>query len=99
MTLRGRWPLLTLPILLVAGLADAEPSAFTYNGRLLSNGKPANGLYDFRFDLYDAMTNGGLVAATEVDGAVPVSNGAFTAALDFGTFAWNGSLRWLEIGV
>ncbi len=32
--------------------ADPVSTAFTYQGRLVDGGNPANGLYDFEFTLY-----------------------------------------------
>jgi hypothetical protein len=82
-----------------AGLA-AEPTgtAFTYQGRLIDNNSVADGLYDFRFQLYDSVS-GGSQTGTEVN--VPdtdVIDGYFTADLDFGA-VFNGDERWLEIGI
>jgi len=40
-------------MMLSAGLAYAGGgTAFTYQGRLLDAGEPANGLFDFRFALF-----------------------------------------------
>jgi len=65
----------------------------------LNGGAAANGLFDFRFSLYDAGTNGALVAGPLTVGAVPVNRGVFTASLDFGSGAFNAGDRWLEIAV
>lgn len=35
-------------------------TAFTYQGRLISGGNPANGVYDFKFSLYDDKKAGPL---------------------------------------
>jgi len=55
---------------------------FSYQGFLEDNGLPANGLYDFRFGLYNTLSNpipfGQIV--TKVD--VPVSDGLFNTELD-----------------
>src|SRR5262245_264255 len=76
----------------------SQTAVFTYQGKLNDNGSPATGIYDLRFTIYDAATNGnGLGAATNAPTAV--SNGLFTVALDFGTNAFTGADRWLEIGV
>lgn len=78
----------------------AQPSAFTYQGNLNASGVPATGVYDMRFVLYDAASGGNQVPGTPVPaGLVAVSNGQFTATLDFGAAAFNGAARWLEIGV
>lgn len=80
--------------------AAAAESAFTYQGRLSDGGAAANGIYDFRFTTYDAPNGGNLVSGGSV--AIPgigVSNGLFTAVLDFGVNVFNGAARFLEIAV
>jgi len=97
---------------LFAGSLVAAPmgSALTYQGQLQQSnspgniiGQPASGpvtaVCDFRFSLWDAVTNGNLVGATQTNSAVSVSNGLFTVTLDFGASAFNGNARWLDIGV
>ena len=54
-----------LVALLVGGAAmnlEAQGTAFYYQGRLNDAGSAANGDYDFQFSLYDAPTNGDLIA-------------------------------------
>ena len=77
----------------------AQTSAFTYQGRLTDNGSPASGIYDLRFSIYDADTGGTEVAGPVTNSPVAVSNGLFTVTLDFGASVFDGSDRWLEIGV
>ena len=77
----------------------AVGTAFLYEGRLMDSGSPANGLYDFRFKLYDAATGGRVVGSTVNRDDVRVENGLFTVTLDFGPQAFNGEARWLEIAV
>ncbi len=72
-------------------------SGFTYQGRLLNGGSPANGQYDLQFTLYDAATGGNRVGTTVSLTNQAVTNGLFTAGLDFGSSAFAGSARWLEI--
>ena len=74
-------------------------SGFTYQGRLNDNGSPANGQYDLQFTLYDALTGGAVVGSTVTISSQAVTNGLFTVTLDFGTQAFQGSGRWLEIAV
>jgi len=74
-------------------------SAFTYQGHLLESGVPASGRYDLRFALF-LVESGGIPGAPFLTNAgVTVSNGAFTAPLDFGTNVFAGAGCWLEIGV
>jgi hypothetical protein len=77
----------------------AQGTAFTYQGRLNDGGVPANGVYDFRFRVFDALTDGTFFGGAVVVPAVGVSNGLFTIALAFNTAAFDGSARWLDIGV
>lgn len=74
-------------------------TAFTYQGRLDTTNGPANGLYDFRCQLYDAQQFGALVSTTVTNAAVPVTNGLFVINLDFGPTVFNGQDRWLVITV
>jgi hypothetical protein len=74
-------------------------TAFTYQGRLNDGGDLANGTYDFEFKLYDAASGGSQVGSTVTKNDVTVTDGLFTVELDFGSGAFNGDARWLEIGV
>jgi hypothetical protein len=75
----------------------AVGTAFTYQGRLLDNGAPANGPYDFQLRLYDALTGGAQVGSTVSQGDVTVTNGLFTVTLDFGASAFSGGPRYLQV--
>src|SRR4051812_10094792 len=74
-------------------------SAFSYQGRLLESGAPANGRFDLRFELFVTETGGSSYATTLTNAAATVSNGVFTTTLDFGTNVFTGASCWLEIGV
>ncbi len=89
-----------LLILLLVGLKiSAQGTAFTYQGRLNDGGVPANTNYDFRFTIYDAVTNGNQISAQLTNFAVVVNSGLFNVTLDFGTNIFAGNNRWLDIGV
>ena len=75
----------------------AQGTAFTYQGRLQDGAGLANGRYDLRFNLYDALTLGNLVAGPQTNSPVVVSNGLFTVVLDFGAGVFTGPARFLEI--
>ena len=76
----------------------AQGTAFTYQGRLNDGGGQANGSYDFTFSLWNAASGPAQVGGTVATAATAVSNGVFTATLDFGNQV-PGADRWLEIGV
>ncbi len=71
---------------------------FSYQGRLSDSDKPANGLYDFEFSLYDTLTNTVQVAGPVTLLNIPVNNGLFNLYLDFGD-VFHGSLLFLETRV
>ena len=77
----------------------AQTSTFTYQGQLVADGNPANGPFDLRFTLHDAAISGNQVGSALTNSPVNVTNGLFTTALDFGSSAFDGSARWLQIGV
>jgi hypothetical protein len=78
--------------------ATSLGTAFTYQGRLLANGNPATGLYDFQVALYDAAT-GTNSFGTNTLTAVAVANGLYTIALDFGSSVFDGNARFLDFSV
>src|SRR6059036_3592052 len=97
--MKTRLSLLVSVLLFVPCALVAQSTVFTYQGRLISAGAPANGLYEMSFSLYDALTNGNPIGSPVTVAPVPVSNGLFTATLDFGANAFIGADRWLEISV
>ncbi len=101
---KKRWLqfMLILPVLvLLIGNASAQTTAFTYQGKLVDNGNPANGQYDFEFKLFDNATvgTGAQQGSTVAVANVTVSNGIFTVQLDFGSVVFTGANRFLEIAV
>jgi len=76
-------------------------TAFTYQGRLIDANDVADGLYDFRFKLFDDpnVVLGNQVGSDVNKPDVDVIDGYFTVELDFGSGVFDGDARWLEIGV
>jgi hypothetical protein len=81
------------------GTLGAVGTAFTYQGQLKDADGPVSGNCDFHFGLWDALTSGAQVGTTLEKTNVTVSEGLFTVQLDFGSSAFAGSARWLEIAV
>lgn len=82
-----------------AGLAGTPAgTVFTYQGQLTDGGAPANGSYDFVFELFEVATGGSHMGIVNVDDVV-VTDGLFTVQLDFGAGKFTGDARWLEIYV
>jgi hypothetical protein len=79
--------------------AFAQGTAFSYQAVLNDGGNPATGIYDLRFTIYDAVTNGDAVSGVLTNAATPVSNGLFSVTLDFGEGVFTGLGRWLEVDV
>jgi hypothetical protein len=88
---------IVLMALVLPGLLGATP--FTYQGRLQDGANPANGSYDLVFSMFSTNSGGSPASGAVTNSAVPITNGLFTVALDFGTNVFDGSDRWLEISV
>jgi hypothetical protein len=78
--------------------AFAQGTAFTYQGQLNSGGSMANGSYDLTFTLYSTNVTGTAIAGPVTNSATAVTNGLFTATIDFGG-VFTGTNYWLEITV
>lgn len=72
-------------------------SVFTYQGRLDVGGTPAEGIHDFRFELYDDAVAGSQIGPTIPVDDLLLEGGLFFADLDFGPGAFDGGSRWLAI--
>src|SRR5262245_40942616 len=86
--------------------ASAQTTSFTYQGKLVDNGTPANSNYDFQFSLFDALSGGSQLGTTQTLTNVAVSNGIFNVQLDFVNCSgcscptcFNGGARFLAIAV
>lgn len=75
----------------------AQGTAFTYQGVLGQGGAAVNGSSDLTFTLYNAASGGAPVGASNVVNDLVMSNGLFAVTLDFGTGAFDGAPRWLQI--
>ncbi len=92
-----------LTSLILPGSLSAQTTSlsttFTYQGHLTGANGAVSGACDFQFSLYDALTSGTQVGSTITSTNVTVANGTFSAALDFGATAFDGTDRYLEIAV
>ena len=71
---------------------QAQGTAFTYQGSLISGGSPASGMYDIAFLLFSSTSiDQALLAGPVTNGAVArVTNGLFTTTVDFGRNVFMG---------
>src|SRR5437879_4008575 len=93
-------PILLLVILLAAAaIAAGQATSFSYQGSLVQSGTPANGSFQMSFSLWTAVSGASQVGSTIGPMAVTVTNGAFSAVLDFGAAAFPGADRYLEVTV
>ena len=76
--------LLALNLMTVTDCLHAQGTAFTYQGRLNNGGSPASGSYDLKFSLFNTPSNGAAMAGPLMVSGTAVSNGLFTATIDFG---------------
>jgi hypothetical protein len=79
--------------------SQAQATAFTYQGQLRESDRPANGSYDLRALLYTEEIGGSQIGPIVFKTGLAVTEGLFTTDLDFGTSAFNGEPRWLELAV
>ena len=79
--------------------AAALGTAFTYQGHLVESGSAVNATVDLQFLLYDALIGGTQIGTTQTMTAVTVDKGLFTVQVDFGSSAFAGDARWLEVAV
>jgi hypothetical protein len=79
--------------------ARAQGTAFTYQGRLNVGGSPANGLYDYRFNLYADPQGSTPVGGSYATNGITVTNGLFITTIDFGPGIFTGGTNWLEVDV
>lgn len=87
------------PVFLTNALAvTPQGTSFTYQGRLTDSGAPANGTYDIQVLLFDAAAGGSQVGSTITLNDIVISNGVFSASLDFGA-QFSGNARWIELRV
>lgn len=77
---------------------SATPTTFGYQGQLTDGDFSADGSFDLKVTLFDALTEGRVVAGPITNAAVPVQLGLFTTTLDFG-IAPIASDHWLELAV
>src|SRR5438132_13630734 len=84
-------------VLILSASAFAQATGFTYQGRLTDGGTAANGNYDLQFQLFDSLSGGTQIGQTQILNVVPVSAGIFTVTLDFGSSAFPGASRFLDI--
>jgi hypothetical protein len=81
------------------GKIQGQGSAFTYQGRLQTNGVPLTGNFDMQFKLHPAASGTNQVGVTLTNAPVAVANGLFLVTLDFSAAPFTGASLWLEIGV
>jgi hypothetical protein len=79
--------------------ADPVPTGFTYQGILNVGTNAANGHYDFRCAIYDAVTSGTLVGPIVTNTATAVANGYFDVWIWPEDLVFQGEARWLEMAV
>jgi hypothetical protein len=92
--LAGISVLLTSP-----AVADPVGTEFTYQGELQQLGAPANGAFDFEFNLFDVEIDGIALTAPYRLEDVIVQDGVFTVELDFGSDVFDGTQLWLGVAV
>lgn len=76
--------IIILILLLTAFETRSQTTAFSYQGSLNDSGNPANGSFQMRFRLFDALSGGTQIGTTLNDIPVTAASGVFSTKLDFG---------------
>jgi len=75
-------------------------TGFTYQGQLRNASGPITANCDFRFTLWNAPSGGDPIGPIQTKTGVALTGGLFTIPdLDFGSGAFGGDARWLQIAV
>lgn len=91
---------IVIALALLAGNTPAlSNSTITYQGQLQDSGEPFTGNANLTFRLYDQEDGGNQIGSELNFLGHPVVDGLFQVALDFGSGAFDGSSRWLEIRI
>jgi hypothetical protein len=72
-------------------------STFTYQGQLRNAGRLVDGNVDVRFTLWDSDVGGTQIGNANTFTSYPLADGRFALGLNFGTGAFNGDQRWVQI--
>lgn len=88
-----------LIFIMYGAVAAPLETTISYQGELIESGVLANGDYDFEFRLFDVVSGGSEIASTITVDGLAVTDGVFTALIDFGSAPYDGTQLWLQIGV
>jgi hypothetical protein len=70
---------------------------FTYQGQIRDGEALVSGNVDIRFSLWDALDGGSMIGSALTKTSLPVTDGRFATELDFGTSAFSGDARWIQM--
>jgi hypothetical protein len=73
-------------------------TAITYQGQLQHSDAPANLTCNFKFSIWDAVSNGSSLSSEQTINSVEVVNGHFTVQVDFGT-PFTTPMPWLQTAI
>ena len=79
------------------GAGQPLDSTFTYQGQLRNAGQLVNGNVDVRFTLWDSDVGGTQIGNANSFTNYPLTDGRFALGLNFGTDAFNGDQRWVQV--
>lgn len=80
--------------------AQAQGTAFSYQGSLNDTSGPASGLFDICFSLYHSTNSSDdMVVGALTNLATPVAHGLFSVTLDFGAAVFTGPALCLQLAV
>lgn len=85
-------------VALTPWMANSQTTSVLFQGRLDGASLPPDGLYDVQLQLFDSAQGGAPVSDSLVAVGAPITNNSFAIVADFGSGAFPGAERWLQIG-
>jgi hypothetical protein len=89
--------LICLTLLISLSLSAQADTTITYQGQLQQEGEAFTGNPRMEFRLFDSRSDDNQIGPTISKSEVPVKDGLFQVALDFGSGAFDGTPRFIEI--
>ncbi len=92
-------PALCGVLVLLFSRALAQETAFSFQARISDHSAVPGATYDLSFSLCDAVTNGNKLGTPIVFPAATLADGVVNLSLDFGSAAFTGDPRWIELSI
>jgi hypothetical protein len=91
---------ITLTVMIAGvNVLNAQTTRFVHKGDLPNTVTPATGIFEMEVRLFDAVSDGNQIGSVYQASSVNVKNRAYSVELDFGSAAFPGADRFLEVSI